>query len=318
MKNIYSNIYQFNNKSLQLALKILKNNSLAGLPTETVYGLAGNAYSHTAVNKIYKLKKRPKNNPLIIHYFSLKEAKKDIYTNSNFKKLYRKFCPGPLTFIVEKRKNSRIEKKATANLNSVAIRFPRHSVTRKLLKKLPFPLAMPSANKSKSISPVTALDVAEELGASLKIILNGGNAKIGIESTVIDIRKKPIILRPGFISSKKLSFILKVATISKNKKSNIISPGQQKKHYSPGIPMFLNTKKRPQKHAYVIFGKKHINGDNIFNLSKKGNLEEAAKNLYKTLRLIKKKKFKKIYVMKIPDKNIGIAINDRLKKASAK
>ena len=200
----------------------------------------------------------------------------------------------------------------------MAIRFPRHSVTRKLLKKLPFPLAMPSANKSKSISPVTALDVAEELGASLKIILNGGNAKIGIESTVIDIRKKPIILRPGFISSKKLSFILKVATISKNKKSNIISPGQQKKHYSPGIPMFLNTKKRPQNHAYVIFGKKHINGDNIFNLSKKGNLEEAAKNLYKTLRLIKKKKFKKIYVMKIPDKNIGIAINDRLKKASAK
>ncbi len=316
MTNIYSNIYQFNNKSLKTALKFLKNNNIVGLPTETVYGLAGNAYSNTAVKKIYKLKKRSRKNPLIIHYYSLKDAEKDISINNNLRKLYKRFCPGPLTFIVKRKKNSKIDKISTSGLRTVAVRFPKHPITRKLLKKLSFPIAMPSANKSKSISPISAYDVADELGKTLKIILNGGRSNIGIESTVVDIRRKIKILRPGIISSRNLRAVLnkKINTVEKTK--NILSPGQQSKHYSPGIPIIMNAKKPPQKYAYIIFGKKDIKGNNIFNLSKKSNLKEAAKNLYKTFRLIKRKKFKKIFIMKIPNRDIGIAINDRIKRAS--
>ena len=205
---------------------------------------------------------------------------------------------------------------STAGLRTVAVRFPKHPITRKLLKKLSFPIAMPSANKSKSISPISAYDVADELGKTLKIILNGGRSNIGIESTVVDIRRKIKILRPGIISSRNLRAVLnkKINTVEKTK--NILSPGQQSKHYSPGIPIIMNAKKPPQKYAYIIFGKKDIKGNNIFNLSKKSNLKEAAKNLYKTFRLIKRKKFKKIFIMKIPNRDIGIAINDRIKRAS--
>ena len=317
MKNIYSNIINPNSKNLNKVIKILKKDGIISLPTETVYGLAGNAYSNTSIKKIFNVKKRVKKNPLIIHYYSLNEAKKDVVLNKNFYKAYKKFSPGPLTYILKKKKFSRIKKIACANLNTVGIRFPKNKLLRKILKRLSFPLAMPSANKSSSVSPVKPNDVSEEFKNKV-IVLDGGISKIGIESTVLNLIGRISILRPGKITPEQLEKILKKRIKISSKQSKIRSPGSLKKHYSPGIPIYLNKKKCPKKIAFITFGLKHPVTTNSFNLSRKSNLNEAAKNLYKFLRIIKNKGYKKIYVSKIPNKGIGIAINDRLKRAAKK
>ena len=312
MKNIYKNSFYNLNK----AKKILEKNKIIAVPTETVYGLAGNAYSNKSVKRIYNLKKRPKKNPLIIHYYNLDLLKKDAKYNKNFLKLYKKFSPGPLTYILKKRKNSKVSKFANAKLKTIAVRFPKNKVIRSLLKKLSFPLAIPSANISTGVSPTEPLDVVDEFKNKVKFILNGGKSIIGLESTVINLSNKPRILRPGAISNIQIGKILKKKVSNLAGSKIIVSPGMLKRHYSPGIPMKLNSKKADYKAAFIVFGKKYKMKKNMFNLSKNSNLKEAAKNLYKILRKIKKLKYKKINVVKIPNKNIGIAINDRLKKAS--
>ncbi len=314
MKNIYSNIYSFNKKILKKTVESLKRGNIVGLPTETVYGLAGNAYSKASIKKIYKLKKRPKVNPLIIHYTSLKDANKDVIFNKNFFKLYKKFCPGPITFVLKKRENTNIDKLATAGLNTVAIRFPKNNIVKTVIRSSKFPLAMPSANLSSRLSPINALDVYEEFQKKIKIIINGGKSKIGIESTVLDLTDKPRILRPGIISSKEIKKFLK--TNLSHKKSRIKSPGMLKKHYSPGIPVIIGRKPSNINDAFIIFGNKYKKRKNFFDLSKNGDLKEAAANLYKIMRKIKKKGYKRIFVSKVPNYGPGIAINDRLKKAS--
>ena len=185
MKNSYSNIFTFNKKILKKTIKNLSIGKVIGLPTETVYGLGGNAYSKKSIQKIFKLKGRPKTNPLIIHYYNINNAIEDVVLNKHFKKLYKKFCPGPITFILKKKKNSKIHSSASAGLNTVGVRFPKHKIIRSILKEIKFPLAMPSANKSTSVSPVSSKDVYEEFKKKISFILNGGKSKIGIESTVI-------------------------------------------------------------------------------------------------------------------------------------
>jgi len=316
MENIYSNIFKVNSKNIFRAIKYLKKKELVGVPTETVYGLAGNAYSTKAVKKIYLLKKRPYKNPLIIHYFNLEQLKKDVELNDNFYKLYKKFCPGPITFILKKKKNSFLSNLATANLKTVAVRIPKNQTIKKILKSLNFPLAIPSANKSTKISPVSAEDVAQEFNNSIKFILNGGTCIIGLESTVVDLTSKVRILRPGFICPSNISKVLnKKIDIHKGFKI-IKAPGMLKRHYSPGIPMKLNQKEAKDDEAFIVFGKKYKKGKNIFNLSYKSNLNEAARNLYKILRLIKSKNYKMICVSSIPQTGIGLAINDRLTRAA--
>ena len=205
MKNIYKNSFYNLNK----AKKILEKNKIIAVPTETVYGLAGNAYSNKSVKRIYGLKKRPKKNPLIIHYYNLDLLKKDAKYNKNFLKLYKKFSPGPLTYILKKRKNSKVSKFANAKLKTIAVRFPKNKVIRSLLKKLSFPLAIPSANISTGVSPTQPLDVVDEFKNKVKFILNGGKSIIGLESTVINLSNKPRILRPGAISNIQIGKILK-------------------------------------------------------------------------------------------------------------
>ena len=316
MKNSYSNIFNFNKKILHKTIINLKKGNVVGLPTETVYGLAGNAYMSESINKIYKFKNRPKRNPLIIHYFDYKDADKDVILNKNFYKLYKKFCPGPITFILKRKKNCKIKFSATANLNSVAIRFPKHRIMNSLLKNIEFPLAMPSANKSSRVSPVSAKNVADEFQKKIKIIIDGGKANLGIESTVIDLTGHPKILRPGLITPENLSQVLKIKVNIINKNKTFKSPGLLRKHYSPGIPVIINQKKCKKNCALITFGKKYENRKNFYNLSRTSNLKEAASKLYETFRKIKKNRYKKIYVVKIPNKGIGIAINDRLKRAS--
>ena len=314
MKNIYSNIYTYSKKILRKAIKSLNQGDIIALPTETVYGLGGNAYSKIAVKKIFKLKKRPKINPLIVHYNNVRDAKKDVILNDNFFKLYKKFCPGPITFVLMKKKKSKISSLVTANLETVAIRFPKHKVMKSILRSISFPIAMPSANLSSGLSPVSAYDVFEEFQKKLNIIIDGGKSSIGIESSVIDLTEKPKILRPGIISSNDIKKVLK-KNFSKTK-SKIKSPGMLKRHYSPGIPIIFGQKPSKLNHAHIVFGKKYKNLNNYFNLSKKADLKEAAANLYKIMRKIKKNGYKKIFISKIPNKGPGIAINDRLTRAS--
>jgi len=316
MKNNYSNIYAFNKKILNKTIKNLNNGNVAGLPTETVYGLGGNAYSKFSIQKIYKLKERPKSNPLIIHYYNLKDALNDIEINQNLKKLYKSFCPGPITFILKKKYNSKINPLACAKLNTVAVRFPNHKITRTVLKEIKFPLAMPSANKSTRVSPVKAKDVFDEFKKKIQLIIDGGKCKIGIESTVIDLTGLPKILRPGTIDKIAIEKILKNKIKNNIKGIKIKSPGMMKKHYSPGIPVLINQKKYDGKSAFIYLGNKYKNKKNFFSLSKNLNLNEAASNLYKILRLIKIKGYKKIQISRIPNLGSGIAINDRIQRAS--
>ena len=207
---------------------------------------------------------------------------------------------------------------ANAKLKTVAVRFPGHKIVRIILKDINFPLAMPSANISSSVSPVSAQDVFDEFKKKIKFIIDGGQSKIGIESTVIDLTNKPKILRPGVIISSKIEKILKLKIKKNSNKSKIKSPGMLKRHYSPGLPVLINQKKSDNKSAFIYLGTKFKNKENFFSLSKNSNLNEAASNLYKTFRLIKKRKFKKIQITKIPFKGSGIAINDRIKRAASK
>ena len=294
----------------------LNRNECIGIPTETVYGLAANAYSDLATSKIFKLKKRPKNNPLIVHYYSLKNLKKDCKINQNFIKLYKKFCPGPITFILKLKSKNKISKNVTNKKKTLAVRFPNHSLTRKLLKELDFPLAAPSANISTKVSAVSKKDVEEEFGNKIKFILDGGSSKIGLESTIVNLDPKPAILRLGAIEVSKINKVLKNKVNYKSKNNKNIVPGQGKLHYSPGIKIRRNVK-NPKKHeAFLLIKKRKISDKNFFYLTKNNNLNEAGKNLYKTLRMIKKLKYNSISVEKIPNKGIGQTINDRLIRAS--
>ena len=253
---------------------------------------------------------------MIIHYFSLKSLKKDAYIDKKFLKLFKVFSPGPLTYVLKKKKNSKISSLANANLKTIAVRFPANIIIRKLLKNLSFPLAIPSANISSGVSPVNANDVVDEFGKSIKFILDGRSTKIGLESTVINLCGKIRLLRPGAISKNEISKVLKKNIPNTKKVRKVVSPGLLKRHYSPGIPIKLNCKKRDDKAAFIVLGKKYRKNRNVFNLSQNNNMQEAARKLYKTLRKIKNLGYKKINVVKIPNNKIGIAINDRLKKAA--
>ena len=301
---------------IKKAKKYLDKNECIAIPTETVYGLAGNAYSDYACKKIFRLKKRPKFNPLIVHYYNYNNLKNDCILNENFFKLYKKFSPGPMTFILNLKKKSKISKIATNRKMALAVRFPKHSITRNLLKRIDFPLAAPSANISSRLSPVCSNDVKEDFGKKIKFVLDGGRSSIGIESTIIDIRDKPKILRLGGIDVINIEKILNKKIIVNNSPTKISAPGQSKIHYSPGIPIRLKAKKAKNREAFLFIKKKKKTQSNYYFLSKKGNLNEAAKNLYSTLRKIKKNKYESIAVAKIPNKGMGKTINDRLIRAS--
>ena len=308
MKTIQSNIKK--------AKKYLDNDDCIAVPTETVYGLAGNAYSNKAVKKIFKLKKRPSNNPLIVHYYNINKLKKDCNINENFKKLYKRFSPGPITYVLSLKKNCKISKFVTNKQKSLAVRFPKHPLFKKLLKNLDYPLAAPSANISTKLSSVQASDVKEEFGSKVRYILNGGKCNIGVESTIINLTNKPTLLRFGGLEISRIEKILKKKiSININSKKKI-APGQFPLHYSPGVPLRVNVKKSKSNEAFVLIKKRNINSKNYYYLSKKNNLNEAAKNLYSILRKIKKDGYKMIAVEKIPNIGIGKTINDRLNRAS--
>ena len=305
-----------NQSNIKKAKKYLNKNYCIGVPTETVYGLAANAYKNLAVKKIFNLKKRPKNNPLIVHYHDIDSLKRDCYINDNFTKLYKKFSPGPITYILQLKKDSKISKYVTGNKKSLAVRFPKHALFKNLLKQLEYPLAAPSANISTKVSSVKAKDVKEEFGNKIKYILDGGVCAIGIESTIINLTNKPTILRLGGLDISKIRKTLGCKIdININPRKKITS-GQSHLHYSPGIPLRMNILKPKNNEAFILIKKKKNKLNNYFYISTKNDLNEAAKNLYSCLRKIKNLGYKSIAVEKIPFRGIGKTINDRLERAS--
>ena len=312
----YSNIYQPNKKNLTKASKLIKLGKVIAIPTETVYGLAGNAYRNDSVKKIYSLKKRPKNNPLIVHFSSVKTMNQEVVINEQLIKLAKKFSPGPLTYILPLKKESKISKLVLNKKHQIACRIPNNKTFLAVLKQSGVPIAAPSANLSNKLSTTRSVDVEKEFGKKLSYILDSKKTSIGLESTVLLLGVSLKILRPGAITKEMIFKVLREKIHEVKNQGDIISPGQFKKHYSPGIPVYLNQKKPKPNGALLVFGKQKIK-KGIFFLSKRSSLKEAASNLYILLRKIKELGYKSISITYIPNTGIGKAINDRIRRASS-
>ena len=312
---------------VETAILLLNNDDIVALPTETVYGLASRANSELACSKIYKAKGRPNNNPLIIHVLNLDEAEKYGYFNSDAKKIVNAFSPGPITFVVPK-KISNICKTATASLDTIAIRIPNHPLVLKIINEVG-PLAMPSANMSTKISPTTPDHVIKSFNGLIPVV-DGGFSTFGLESTIVDFSiDNPTILRYGFISEFDIENILhkKIYTIDSIdtsdkilNTSHIKAPGSLSKHYSPSCPIKINVTESTKNEVVINFADSELVGVYSFNLSKVGNLIEAAHNLYSMLQsaedLVLANELSCISVAPIPNIQIGLAINDKLTRAS--
>ena len=307
--------------SINKAVGYLKSGKVVALKSETVYGLACDPGNLNSINKVYDLKKRPLHNPLIIHVNSIKMANKISQMNKLATEIAEYFWPGPLTLILPKKKNSFVNDLAISGLETIAIRFPDSKVFLKIINKLNKPIAAPSANRSGYISSTNAYHVQDCFGKKIDLILNSGNSKLGLESTILDLSSKPYsIKRLGMISydliKNKFGSTFKINdTLKFDEKPN--SPGLLSKHYSPKTPLKLNVTKPKIGEAYLIFGNKFKNNfEPSLNLSKNENLFEAAKNLFDYLRKLDKLSMKRIAVSPIPNKGIGKTINERLYRAS--
>lgn len=299
---------------IDFAVAMLMGGGLVAFPTETVYGLGANALSDAAVADIYALKERPSFNPLIVHVSSIDTAKEYVRWNEAAQILAEKFWPGSLAMVLPRAENCKLSLLVSAGMDSVAIRMPAHPLALALLEKSGLPLAAPSANKSGRVSPTLAQHVQEEFGDDLTV-LDGGACEVGIESTIVDLTTTPTtILRHGKIIREDLE---KYIDIGEYNSDEIKASGMMKNHYSPNSTLRINAEAVEEGEALLAFGKPLVGASTMENLSESENLEEAAANLFRMLRLLDAKNPKAIAVMKIPNHGLGIAINDRLQRAAA-
>ena len=297
------------------ASELLRAGKLVAFPTETVYGLGANALSDVAVAAIYAAKNRPEFNPLIVHIPSIAEAKKYVIWNERAQILAENFWAGSISFVLPRIENCQLSLLTSAGLDCVAVRIPAHPLALALLEKSGLPLAAPSANRSGKISPTTADHVREELGDKVAMVLDGGACEVGIESTIVDLSVTPAtILRHGKITREQLG---KYIEIGDNMSSEIKASGMLKSHYAPNAKLRLNAIEVRDGEAILAFGSPLSTTGQVENLSKNGNLEEAAANLFRMLRVLDAGGASTIAVMPIPYVGIGIAINDRLERAAA-
>jgi len=324
--------YKINNQilitsNIAIAKRVLENNGIIAIPTETVYGLAGNAYSEDAIIKIFSLKKRPLFNPLIVHIKSgafITDVAVDIPTIAF--KLATKFWPGPLTLLLKKQSN--IPDLVTASKSTVAVRVPNHPLTLQLLEQLDFPLAAPSANPFGSISPTSVEHVLNYFKHDLEVIVDGGPCKNGVESTIIGFENNlPILYRLGAISIEEIEKVVGKVLIHSKNDTDPSAPGMLSRHYSPNTPTFLTDnvgefiQLNPKKGIGLLLFKDLIVNDEITYqeiLSKSGDMNEAAKNLYAALHRLDKLDLDMIIAEKFPDNGLGKTINDRLQRAVEK
>lgn len=304
------------------AKKFLENDELVAIPTETVYGLAGNALKVNTLSKIFSCKERPAFDPLIVHFRSIEAVNEHVVDLPEIARhLAEIFWPGPLTFILKKKDS--IPNLATSGHSTVAVRVPKHPMTLRLLELLDFPLAAPSANKFGQVSPTKAEHVFRQLGNEIPYILDGGDTFIGLESTIIDLSiQKPEILRLGGVSVEALNDVLNMKLKVKTSSSNPKSPGMLQRHYSPGKNMILvdditSIRENSYKNAgFLTFSYSDFSTKHHIALSPIGNIDEAARNLFSALNEIATWPVDVVYAELMPEVGLGRAINDRLKRAS--
>jgi len=319
MVKTHSKIQPSNGDNIDKASKLIKSGKLVAFPTETVYGLGADATNDKAIASIYKAKERPQFNPLISHIADTKNIEEYVEWTSEAQKLSDIFWPGSLTMILKRKKDSPISLLASAGLDTIAIRCPDNEIALDLIKKSNCPIAAPSANASGTISPTKAIHVEESIGDNIDLILDGGACKIGIESTVLSLyNDRPTILRNGAITSEDLEKHITLFKQDLHDETSPKSPGMMLKHYAPKTPIRLNASNAKDDEAFLTFGNdtNYIGGKIRLNLSKKGSLTEAASNLFSMLRELDKENISSIAVMPIPKKELGIAINDKLKRAA--
>ena len=294
--------------------EILRRGGLVAFPTETVYGLGANALDDNAVAGIFAAKGRPRFNPLIVHVRDLKDAESHGAFPDMARELAVAFWPGPLTLVVPRKKDCSLSLLVSAGLDTVAMRVPSHPVTKALLAEAKVPIAAPSANPSGRLSATRASDVAEVLGDHVDLIIDSGDCPVGIESTVIGFdHGATVLLRPGAIAREELEPI--TGTLRAADKAHIAAPGMLESHYAPRAALRLNAHQARNGETLLAFGSGAPS--TAPNLSKSGNLREAAANLFSMLRKLDASGAQTIAVMPIPNKGLGEAINDRLARAAA-
>lgn len=312
-------------KDISKAAKILIQEDLVAIPTETVYGLAGNIYSEKAIKAIFEMKQRPFFNPLIVHIKSIEqldELAKDIPEKARL--LADKFWPGPLTMVLKKQES--VPDLVTAGKDSVAIRIPNHAIALALLEALDFPLAAPSANPFGAISPTTALHVAEYFSGKLELVLDGGDCQNGIESTIIGFEnEEPVVYRLGSVSVEDIEGVIGKIQIKNNKENAPDAPGMLSRHYAPATTTFLESdvaqfiKGFPDKKIGLLLFKERIENTGVMPqeiLSEKGDLKEAASHLYAAMHRLDKMDLDMIVAERFPNFELGKSINDRLERAT--
>jgi L-threonylcarbamoyladenylate synthase len=322
------------------AAQLIKAGEVVAFPTETVYGLGADALNPRAIEKIFQIKQRPLADPLIVHVTDLEDIEKVAVplpekVQTMAMKLMERFWPGPLTLIFQS--GAGLPENVTGGLKTVGLRMPNHIIARALIKNCGTPLAAPSANRFQSLSPTTAGAVERELGADIPVILDGGPCKVGVESTVLSLIDGPVILRPGGVSQEELEYVLgfKVPFLKEVMPGiPLPSPGLMEFHYAPRKPLKFFSREELEK-----FGKKRSNAQAVAGgallcfskkdkllfsklgfmesaiLSEKGNLREAAAEFYSLLRKLDEGKSTSIFALNFPNENLGVALNDRLKKA---
>lgn len=303
-------------ETIEEAARILRRGGLVAFPTETVYGLGAIATNDRAVAAIFETKGRPSSNPLIVHVQDRAAATSLGVWSEKADALARAFWPGPLTLVLPRADGAPISHLATAGFPTIALRVPAEPTALALLAATLLPVAAPSANRSGMVSPTTAGHVLDGLGEAVDAILDGGPSRVGVESTVVDMAgPAPSILRPGGVGADEIAAVIGPLILPGEGAS--AAPGQLASHYAPAKPVRLNVLEPASGEAYVAFGPPPPQSPKfLFQLSRMGDLKEAARNLFAQLRAADASSAPSIAVAPIPDHGIGLAINDRLRRAA--
>lgn len=302
-------------QSIALAAELLDKGRLVAFPTETVYGLGADAANDLAVASVFEAKGRPQFNPLIAHIADISWVERFAVLTDSARVLAEKFWPGPLTMVMKRTPVCPVSHLVCAGLDTIGVRFPAHPAARQMIAAFGRPVAAPSANISGTVSPTTALHVAQGLGDRIPLILDGGACAVGVESTILDVSEdNPALLRAGGVSVEEIEAVLGISLRRPEINPDAPrSPGQMLSHYAPRLPVRLNADHAEDGEAFLAFGKAE---NATLNLSPSGDVKEAAAHLFAYMRLLDDPRYTGIAVMPIPTNGLGLAINDRLKRAA--
>ena len=308
-----------NREAIAAAARVLADGGLVAFPTETVYGLGADATNGAAVARLYSAKGRPRFNPLIAHVADARAALRLARFSDEAKLLAGVFWPGPLTLVLPKRDDCPVSELATAGLDSIALRVPDHPIARDLLKAFGGPVVAPSANRSGHVSPTLAEHVRADLDGRIDLIIDGGPASVGVESTIVSFLANPTLLRPGGLPREAIERVLgyELPDPESSTQDVPLAPGMLASHYAPRAPVRLNAVGVRPGEALLAFGPAAPGAERTLNLSPTGDLVEAAANLFSHMRALDGSGASGIAVMPIPNEDLGEAINDRLARAAA-